>query len=40
MPENYLPRRAQVIEINDALSENSMRPTGQPRSDLFIIDVK
>lgn len=40
MSENYLPRREQVIEINGALSENSMRLTGQPGSTVHIIDVK
>lgn len=40
MSENYVPRRARVIEINDALSENSMRPTGQPSGNFYIIDVK
>jgi len=40
MPVNYLPRRAQAIEIPDALSENSMRLTGQPGGTVHIIDVK
>lgn len=40
MSENYLPRREQVIEINAALSENSMRLTGQPGGTVHIIDVK
>lgn len=40
MSENYVPRRARVIEMNGALSENSMRATGQPAGAVHIIDVK
>lgn len=40
MSENYVPRRTQVLEMNDALSENSMRLTGQPGGTVHIIDVK